>query len=274
MDREEGMDVLGRGAWLSNTPVDFRDALLSQCRWQSLEPSALIQQGGDAYGEMTGLARGIIEFRTVLGRADTPVMHFARPVFWIGYSSIVVPRRAHRVEAVAKTTVWLARAPQAAVRKLLDERPEWWQYFLRPAFFYGDLGYHVAADLMIGDGERRCAAVLLRLSGRHFVDNEGSEAGEVAITQEDLAGAANLSRTSIRRMLGRLAERGLIEQGYRGIVVRAPAALRASSTRDESGQQGRLRSRRLRRSGSGGRGRPSANRILSALPPPTGLVFE
>jgi len=28
-------------------------------------------------------------------------------------------------------------------------------------------------------------------------------------------------------MLGRLAERGLIEQGYGGIVVRAPKALRA-----------------------------------------------
>ncbi len=49
----------------------------------------------------------------------------------------------------------------------------------------------------------------------------------LSITQDDLAGAANLSRSSVRTMLGRLAERGLIEQGYRCIVVRAPAALRA-----------------------------------------------
>jgi len=51
---------------------------------------------------------------------------------------------------------------QAAVRKLLNERPEWWQYFLQPALFYGDIALNVAADLLIADSERRCAAVLRR----------------------------------------------------------------------------------------------------------------
>ena len=69
--------------------------------------------------------------------------------------------------------------------------------------------------------------MLLRLSARRFADSDDPEPVDLSITQEDLAGAANLSRSSVRTMLGRLAERGLIEQGYRGIVVRAPAALRA-----------------------------------------------
>lgn len=55
---------------------------------------------------------------------------------------------------------------------------------------------------------------------------EDSEPVDVSITQDELAGAADLSRTSVRTMLGRLAAHGLIEQGYGGIVVRAPAALR------------------------------------------------
>ncbi len=227
MDREEGMDVLSRGAWLSETSADFRNALLSICRWQRLEAGAPIQTGGEPAGEMTGLAHGIMELRTILGRADTPVMHFARPVFWLGYSGIIAPRRPRRSEATAKTTVWLARAPLPAVRTLLAERPEWWQYFLQPAFFYGDIALNIAADLMIGDSERRCAAVLLRLSGARFADAERQDETDVSITQEDLAGAANLSRSSVRTMLGRLAARGLIEQVYGGIVVRAPAALRA-----------------------------------------------
>ncbi len=68
---------------------------------------------------------------------------------------------------------------------------------------------------------------MLRLSGRRFADPEGSEGADVLITQDELAAAANLSRTSARSMLQWLAARGLIGQGYRGIVVRAPAALRA-----------------------------------------------
>jgi hypothetical protein len=109
MDREAGMDVLSRRGWLGGTPAEFRSAILSRCRWQSLEAGALIQTGSEADGEMSGLARGIMELRAILGRADTPIMHFAHPGFWLGYTRIVSPRRSNRVEAVAKTTVWLAR---------------------------------------------------------------------------------------------------------------------------------------------------------------------
>ena len=42
MDRDEGLDVLGRIGWLSETPVGFRNAFLSRCRWQSLEAGTLI----------------------------------------------------------------------------------------------------------------------------------------------------------------------------------------------------------------------------------------
>jgi len=227
MDRDEALDVLGRVGWLSGTPARFRKAFLSECHWQNLEAGALIQTGGAVDAEMSGLASGIIEFRTVLGRADIPTMHFARPVFWFGYGRVISQRRPHRVQAIAKTPVWLARVSAATVRTLLAQHPDWWQYFLPLAVFFADIALDVAEDLMIADSERRCAAVLLRLTGYRFPDPQSPEPIDVSITQEDLAGAANLSLTSVRSMLGRLATRGLIEQGYGGIVVRAPAALRA-----------------------------------------------
>ncbi len=227
MDREEGLEILSRGAWLHNTPAEFRTAILSLCRLERLEAGALIQTGSEEDVEMSGLASGIVELRSVVGRADMPIMHFARPVFWLSFTRIISQRRSNRIEATAKTTVWLARASQAAVRKLLNERPEWWRYFLQPALFYGDIALDIAADLLIADSERRCAAVLLRLSGRRFADPDDPEPVDVTITQHDLAGAANLSRSSVQSMLRRLASRGLIEQGYGGIVVRAPKALRA-----------------------------------------------
>ena len=227
MDREEGMDVLSRRAWLGETPADFRDAILSLCRWERLEAGALIQGGGEEDGEISGLARGIVEMRTVLGRADTPIMHYARPVYWSGLTRILSRSRRLQAEVTAKTTVWLARARYDAIRKLLRERPEWWQFIPQPTLIYTDIALTIAADLLIRDSERRCAAVLLRLSGRRLADPESPEPADVEITQDDLAAAANLSRSSVRTMLGRLAERGLIEQGYGGVVIRAPAALRA-----------------------------------------------
>ncbi len=163
----DGMDVLSRGAWLRDTPAAFRDAFLSQSRWQRLEAGAPIQFGGETEGEMIGLARGIVELRTVLGRADTPIMHFARPVSWFGFVPIVA-RRPRPLAPSAKTPVWIARIPQAEVMALLAERPEWWRHLIPPSLVYGDVAVTIAADLLIRDSERRCAAVLLRLSGRRF----------------------------------------------------------------------------------------------------------
>jgi DNA-binding GntR family transcriptional regulator len=47
------------------------------------------------------------------------------------------------------------------------------------------------------------------------------------LTQDELAGAANMSRNSVGTMLKRLAARGLVELGYRSLTVVSPAALRA-----------------------------------------------
>ncbi len=226
MDRDEGMTILRNGGWLSAAPAEFQEAILSRCDWGRLEAGAPIQAGGEEAGELIGLARGIVELRTILGRADTPIMHFAHPVFWFGFVPIV-SSRPRPLAANAKTPVWLARIPQAAARAVLAKRPEWWRHLIPPSLVYGDVAVTIAADLLIRDSERRCAAVLLRLGGRRFAGPEDKESVEVPVTQNELAGAANLSRNTIGTMLQRLKARGLIEQGYRGIVVRAPAALRA-----------------------------------------------
>ncbi len=226
MDREEGMETLRKGAWLSATPADFQRAVLSRCDWACLEAGAPIQFGGEERGELIGLARGIVELRTILGRADTPIMHFAHPVFWFGFVPIV-SSRPRPLAASAKTQVWVARIPQADLGALLAERPEWWRHLIPPSLVYGDVAVTIAADLLIRDSERRCAAVLLRLSGRRSAGPKDSEPVEVAVTQDELAGAANLSLTSVRTMLSRLKARRLIELGYRGMIVCAPAALRA-----------------------------------------------
>jgi CRP/FNR family transcriptional regulator, cyclic AMP receptor protein len=226
MDRREGMDVLSRGGWLSATPVEFQQTILSRCDWRGLEVGAPIQAGGEEGGELIGLARGIVEMRTILGRADTPIMHFAHAVFWFGYVPILTGR-PRRIAVSARTPVWLARIPQAAVRAVLADRPDWWRHLMQLSIIYGDVSQTVAADLLIRDSERRCAAVLLRLGGHRYSGPKDKEAVDVPVTQSELAGAANLSRNSVGTMLQRLKERGLVEPGYRGMTIRVPAALRA-----------------------------------------------
>jgi len=69
--------------------------------------------------------------------------------------------------------------------------------------------------------------VLLRLGGLRFAGPDDTDPVEVPITQDDLAGAANLSLNSVGTMLHRLKARGLVEPGYRSMTIRAPETLRA-----------------------------------------------
>jgi CRP-like cAMP-binding protein len=99
--------------------------------------------------------------------------------------------------------------------------------FLQPLLIYADISVTIAADLMIRDSDRRCAAALLRLAGCRQAGPQDATAVEVPLTQNELAGAANLSRNSVGTMLQRLEKRGFVEVGYGAVTVRAPAALRA-----------------------------------------------
>ncbi|MGO8738432.1 Crp/Fnr family transcriptional regulator [Rhodoblastus sp.] len=226
MNQEEGLRILTSRGWLSATPVDFQRSILSLSRWQCLEAGEPIQLGGEERGELIGLAQGAIEMRTILGPAETPLMHIAHPVFWLGYVPLILGK-PRRLAASAKSPTWLARIPQEPVNKLLSERPEWWRFFLQPAIIYGDVSQTVAADLLIRDSERRCAAVLLRMAGRRFAAPDDATPIDAPLTQDELAGAANMSRNSVGTMLKRLAARGLVELGYRSMTVVSPAALRA-----------------------------------------------
>jgi CRP-like cAMP-binding protein len=220
------MELLKIRGWLGATPADFREEILSGCAWEKLDAGAPVQSGGEEEGELIGLAAGIIETRTILGRADTPIMHFIHPVFWIGYLPML-SGQPRRLAASARTPVWIARIPQSKVTDLLAKRPEWRAHFMQLAIVYGDVAVNVAADLLIRDSERRCAAVLLRLSGRRFAGDEDGAAVDVPVTQGELAGATNLSRNSAGTIVQKLKARGLIALGYRGMTIRAPAALRA-----------------------------------------------
>jgi CRP-like cAMP-binding protein len=226
MDLAEGLHAVTSKGWLSATSPEFQRAILSGCDCRPLEAGAPLQVGGEDHGEMVGLASGILELRTTLGPADTAIMHFAHPVFWLGFVPTLF-KQPRRAAASAKTRVWLVRIPEATIRRTLKDNPHWWAFFLQPLLEYGDLTATIAADLMIRDSDRRCAAALLRLAGCRYPGALDAAPVEVPLTQNELAGAANLSRNSVGTMLQRLAARGFVEVGYGTMIVRAPAALRA-----------------------------------------------
>jgi CRP-like cAMP-binding protein len=135
------------------------------------------------------------------------------------------------VSAEARSEVWAASFPKSRILPLLDGSSRWWRYFARLLGEYGHLSAMIASDLLIADSERRLAAVLRRFGGLQGLTNVGDNpvaartTVHVPVTQAELAAAANLSRNSAGTILKRFATRGIIDTGYRDILITDPARL-------------------------------------------------
>jgi len=223
MDRDEGLKILAGQGWLAGTSEEFRGLFLPMARWRHFAAGSAVTLGGEEADDIIGMASGVMAFTSALGQPDTPVMHLARAVYWMGYGPILLGG-ARVVSAEARSEVWVASFPKVRVLPLLDGTSRWWRYFTRLVGEYGHMSATIASDLLIPESERRCAAVLLRFGGCR---GAATAPVMVPVTQAELAAAANLSRNSAGTILRGWAARGLIETGYGGITISDPAGLRA-----------------------------------------------
>lgn len=225
MERDEGLSILGSQGWLATTPLEFRKRFLSAARWRHIDAGSTVTLGGEERDDVIGLAVGTVGITSTLGLDGTPMTHLAHAVFWMGYGPLLLGRpRVVTVEA--RTHLWIAVIPKGSILPLLDETTRWWRCFMRLLAEYGDLGAMIASDLLIRQSDRRLAATILRFAGLRGDGKNRTEQIRLAVTQTELAEAANLSRNAAGMILRKLAANRYIKIDYRGLVVLDPSALK------------------------------------------------
>lgn len=223
----ERLAILTRSeGWFGRAPKDFQDAVLSRCQWVTYPAGRPIYQTTDEHIRFCGIVDGAVDIYSRFGAGDNPLLHIAHEGSWIGYGTVVAPGKP-RVTAVARGDALLAGLSDRALRALLAARPQWWELIAGGILEYGDIAIYAYADALIQDKERRCASVLLRITGLKPPRRSSPERTDVTVTQNELATMAGLSRTTLVQVLRRLEHSGLIEQGYRMLRVLDVARLRA-----------------------------------------------
>lgn len=221
-----GTEALMQRGWLQQTPVDFAEAVLANCRWKTIATGQTIQHAGDPTHGLIGVARGTVSITTSLGSPDVPMAHIGHPGTWYGIVPIFT-NKALPTGVVARSDVLIATITQPQLEALLANRPVWWRYVGMLGVVYGNTAANLAADGMIRDSRRRCAAALLRLADCRFVESADGQQVEAPLSQDELAAISNLSRTSVSTILRELEDRGLITLGYRTVNIHQPDRLRA-----------------------------------------------
>jgi CRP/FNR family transcriptional regulator, cyclic AMP receptor protein len=220
--------VAGNG-WLAGCGPDFRDWMLGALRWQSVGAGEGISHAGDDGDAMYGVGDGQVYFGTGLGVTDVGTSYFGLPGMWWGYAPLLGGTRI--VSAVAAVDSICCSVALSAVQARLRSHPDDWRAIASglAAFAMQAAGAH--ADLLIAASDRRVAATILRLGGYRHRMFPALAPASFLCTQEELAGATALSRTTTGKLLRGFEEDGLLKVRYGRMAILDPVQMTALANR-------------------------------------------
>ncbi len=222
--------VISRG-WLSRTPDDFRDAVLSRVLLQSFRSGESIYSVNDPPGGMYGLVSGSVKVSSAEGEDGPYIAHVMTPGSWSGYGPAIAG--CNRIIGLtAGRNCQVLFLPLHAITEIMTGDPAGWRHLAGLALSDARLALGAMDDLMIRDEFRRFLAVLLRAGGCRYGDENGGEPVWMDLSQTDLAHMCNLSRTTTGEFLRKLGAERLVEIRYGRIGILAPAALRGRLAKD------------------------------------------
>lgn len=151
------------------------------------------------------------------------VGHIFRSGHWFGHGPALTGAVRHN-GYFAMEESRLLNVPLPALRALMQGDPDLTRLVGAMANMGTVLANWILSDLLISDGPRRIAAVLLRVTGVHE-GVEPSDPDGFLLTQADLGEMANASRHSVNRALGQFTRAGWIAKNYSHIRILDVAAL-------------------------------------------------
>jgi CRP-like cAMP-binding protein len=211
--------------WLATTPEAFRRAVLDRAVPRRYAAGDNLHWEGDDSRGMYGIAKGTIRLMLSAVEHGPYCGHLMHPGQWAGDSPAIAgsPRPVSLISAGSSTVVFLSRT---AIGEMATRDPECWRHFAGSMAHSLSTAFGAIADLMLRDHRKRLVAVLLRIAGARSEMPPIERRIEVDVSQSDLAAMSNVTRSTVAATLQRLEDAGLIDVGYRRIVIRSVTGLR------------------------------------------------
>lgn len=224
VDQEFTAVFASRGP-LAGIETELRDRFLDAARLVVVSRGTQICSAGDGPGGIFGVVSGGIGVEGGSPHLGLRLGHVIRSGGWFGEGP-ALRGGSRRMGYRALEDSRLVTVPLPALQQLQHDDPR----MIRLLATILDTGGGIVAlalrDLLIPDGSRRIAAVLLRVTGAHE-GVEPTHARGFLLTQQDLGEMANASRYQVSRVLGSLEARGWIAKSYNHIRLRDVEALSA-----------------------------------------------
>lgn len=217
-------DYLRKEGWLARMPERFREAVLSKTTITRYEAGSTVIEVGEPARGLFGLVQGRLHLS--IPHIDPSPTWLVKPGDWFGEIPALTGKQ-HVNHARATRDTVLLHVPTSALDEVLDADPAGWRCVGLLAAEHLEISAGLIADLLQRNHAKRFAGILIRLGGRRLTTDKDPKMVEIDYSQEELAMAANLARSTVSGLLKTFQERGLVDLSYRSIRIVDPAKMRA-----------------------------------------------
>lgn len=218
MRTEQAAQVARSNGWLSQFDRRTQDLVLAPMRLVHLHKSRKLFDIEDSASEIYCMTSGSAVITIAHPVQGVLNGHVVFPGCWFGEPA-ALGRRPRIMSVVARRDCELLALSRQSVSELLAAEPALnWVFFNLMAYNVEQYLHH-AVDLLISDPRLRFCSRLLTFAGR-MINYLPPSPVAIPMTQEELAGASNMSRSTVHQLLTDLVSQGICEVGYREIVIK------------------------------------------------------
>lgn len=199
--------------WLSSYPESVRSKVLACGRPRKFSAFDTLYRLGDTSDGIYGIIDGRVTVSIPSDAGTIYDCYVGRPGFWVGDLALF-SKATRLVSLSAATDVSSWFLPQSRLHELVRLEPELISMFYALSHRNMATSMRIMANLAIPDNTRRLAAWLL------FSNDGLPKSGNwIEVSQEQIGMQNAMSLPTIRRLLKRLENNGLIELGYGRVRV-------------------------------------------------------
>lgn len=199
------------------------DRILRSCSVQDIPERTYLHHFADDAGGMWCLAEGSLSVEFAPGIRDLQMSYLLLPPVWVGEGGVIMGSPRSVGLSTTRRSV-LLHLPSPRFLEIANTEPTIWHWVAKVQKLNFERAIRMTDALMVRTTEARVMAVLLQLGG--LMGTHADRSRVLDITQAQLAGIANVSRSALSPVLQTLATSGVIELGHRTITVTDPSALR------------------------------------------------
>lgn len=212
--------LLGRG-WLSTQAKDFRNALLDLAEIRNFSEGKTIFVEGDTVDGIDGIVAGAVGIYSG-PRTDPPALvHIMGPGEWGGGEAVFGDESLRISSPIARSDVTAVHICWESLKALETEFPDVRSRVGALTSIYMKFFLLAYTDNSSKDINVRTKAAILRLLGEGWLPKSDvpGDPVELAITQNEIAELAHVTRNAVAPILKDLERQGAISIGYRKTTV-------------------------------------------------------